>query len=293
MTWNMASVNEMLHKGREYGYSIPDNVPFNFSEFKKKRDAEILRTNGAYERNWAKEGIELIRGTASFTSPKELEIVLEDGSGTANVTAKHICIATGGYPLIPSNIEGANLGISSDGFFDISVLPKKIAIVGAGYIAVELAGVLNALDVEVHLFIRGETFLRSFDPMIQTTMTKRYEDVGVIIHKNYKGFSKVEDLSTVDANGISSNKNLKLTGVDGETIEVNELLWAIGRAPETKSLALDKAGVKLNEKGYIAVDDFQNTIVEGIYALGDVTGQIELTPGKFDYTVYGRKFANS
>jgi glutathione reductase (NADPH) len=147
-------------------------------------------------------------------------------------------------------------------------------VVGAGYIAVEMAGMLNAVGVEVHMFIRGDTFLRSFDPMIQETMTARYESVGVKIHKRYKGFEKIERLS----DGKGDEKKLKLTWEGGELV-VNELLWAVGRKPETDSLELENAGVKVNEKRYVVVDKFQNTTAEGIYALGDVTGQLELTPG--------------
>lgn len=185
-------------------------------------------------------------------------------------------IATGGYPLKPKDVPGAEHGITSDGFFDIEQLPKKIAFVGAGYIAVELAGVMNAIGVETHMFIRGETFLRNFDPMIQETLTARYENAGVKIHKNHKGFKEVVLLRE----GKGEEKLLKIIGNDGEAIEVNELLWAIGRAPEVHSLDLPKVGVKQTQKGHIEVDAFQNTSVDGIYALGDVTGQIELTPGK-------------
>lgn len=151
---------------------------------------------------------------------------------------------------------------------------------GAGYIAVEMAGMLNAIGVEVHMFIRGETFLRSFDPMVQETMTERYESVGVKIHTGYKGFEKVERISE----GKGDEKLLKLHLGGGETMEVNELLWAVGRKPETESLGLEKVGVKIGEKGYIEVDKFQNTNIDGIYALGDVTGQLELTPGLTFYS---------
>jgi glutathione reductase (NADPH) len=199
---------------------------------------------------------------------------LEDGSGKARFTAKHICIATGGYPIVPKDISGAEYGITNEGFFDIEELPSKIAVVGAGYIAVEIAGMLNAVGVEVHLFIRGQTFLRSFDPMIQETMTQRYEDAGVKIHRGYKGFEKIERIS----DGPGDKKVLHVT-LGGEKLIFNELLWAVGRAPETASLDLDVAGVKTGNKGYIVADDFQNTSAEGIYALGDVTGQMELTPG--------------
>ena len=110
--------------------------------------------------------------------------------------------------------------------------------------------------------------------MIQETVTARYESVGVKIHKGYKRFEKIEKLS----DGKGDEKKLKLTWDDGEMV-VNELLWAVGRSPETKSLELDNIGVETNEKGYVVVDQFQNTTAEGIYALGDVTGQLELTPG--------------
>jgi len=265
---------EALRDSKHYGFKTPDNISYDFAEFKKKRDANIKGLNGVYESNWNREGIELVKGTARFTGPKELTVDLEDGSGEVKYTSKHICIASGGNPIVPNDVPGAKFGITNEGFFAIEELPSKIAVVGAGYIAVEMAGMLNAIGVEVHMFIRGQTFLRSFDPMVQETMTKRYEDVGVVIHKGFKEVEKVEQIS----DGPGDKKVLHVT-VAGEKMIFNELLWAIGRSPETESLALDVAGVKTAEKGYIAVDQYQNTSAEGIYALGDVTGQLELTPG--------------
>lgn len=268
----------MLKDGVHYGYDIPQVTSFNFAEFKKNRDANIKNLNKAYERNWKRENIELVHGSATFKSEKELEVKLQQG-GKAIYTAPHILIATGGHPIKPEGVKGAEYGITSDEFFEIEELPKKIAFVGAGYIAVELAGVMNAIGIETHMFIRGEHFLRNFDPMIQQTLTKRYEDAGVKIHKNHKGFKEVISLK----DGKGEEKLLKLLGNDGATIEVNELLWAIGRAPEIETLNPAKAGVKQTNKGHIEVDAYQNTSVEGIYALGDVTGQAELTPGKLSY----------
>jgi glutathione reductase (NADPH) len=266
---------EALRQSKAYGFKTPDNIPYDFAAFRKKRDTHILGLNRAYERNWEREGIEIIHGTAGFTGQKELTIDLEDGSGKTVVSAKHICIATGGYPIVPKNILGAEHGITNEGFFALDKLPEKIAVVGAGYIAVEMAGMLNAIGVEVHLFIRGNNFLRTFDPMVQETMTKHYEAVGVKIHRGYTGMKEVELLSKAE----DGQKSLRLHLENGSTLEVNELLWAIGRAPET-GLALEVPGIKLGPKGYIAVDEYQNTNVEGIYALGDVTGQLELTPGE-------------
>lgn len=275
MTWNFASMAEALRDSKEYGYATPDKIPFSFSAFKKKRDAHIARLNHAYEVNWSRDGITLIHGTAKFLSPSEIEVDLKDQSGKARYTAKHICITTGGYPIVPE-IPGAEFGITNDGCFELEELPKKIAVVGAGYIAVEMAGMLNAVGVEVHMFIRGDVFLRNFDPMVQKTMTERYEAVGVKIHKNYEGIESVERIS----DEIGTDKILRLHLRSGETMEVNELLWAVGRKAETEKLDLVKAGVNVGEKGYIEVDKFQNTSAPGVYALGDVTGQLELTPGK-------------
>lgn len=278
MTWNFASISETLKDGVHYGYDIPPDTPFNFAEFKKKRDANIKKLNNAYEGNWKRENIELVRGNATFKSEKELEVELQDG-GVATYTAPHILIATGGRPIKPEGVKGAEYGITSDEFFNIEELPQKIAFVGAGYIAVELAGVMNAIGIETHMFIRGERFLRNFDPMIQETLTKRYEDAGVKIHRNHKGFKEVISLKE----GKGREKLLKLIGNDGAVAEVNELLWAIGRAPEIETLNPAKVGVKQTSKGHIEVDIYQNTSVAGIYALGDVTGQAELTPGKLSY----------
>ncbi|OJJ45723.1 hypothetical protein ASPZODRAFT_26348 [Penicilliopsis zonata CBS 506.65] len=272
MTWNFATINETLHVGKSYGYAIPEDIKFDYAEFKHKRDAVIKRLNGAYERNWGREGIDLVHGRARFVEPKTIEVSLEDGT-KARYTAPHILIATGGRPTVPG-VPGAEHGITSDGFFEIEDLPPKLAVVGAGYIAVELAGVMAAIGVETHMFIRGETFLRKFDPMIQKTMTDRYEASGVHIHKSHAGFKEIQLLR----DGKGKDKLLKLIAHDGSEIEVNELLWAVGRQPEIEDLNLDIPGIDRKPSGHIVVDEYQNTSVPGVYALGDVTGHAELTP---------------
>lgn len=277
MTFNMASVNEAIHAAKHYGYKIPDYT-FDFGEFVQKRHDIIKGLNGVYENNWSKEGIELIHGTATFLSKNELEVDLQDGSGKVKLTADKVCIAVGGHPTKPGFIKGSEHGISSDEFFSIKKLPKKMGFLGSGYIAVELAGMVNALGVETHIFIRGNTILTKFDPMIQETMTKHYEELGVHIHKKHPGFKEVQLLNKAASEEDPSEKLLKLVDNDGNEIELNEMLWAIGRAPETEKLALDKIGVKTKDNGHIVVDKYQNTNVDGIYAIGDVTGQAELTP---------------
>lgn len=279
MTYNMASINATLKKsGRHYGYNIPENTSFDFGAFVEKRDARIKALNGVYENNWDAEGIDLLKGNATFVSEHEMEVDMKDGSGKIRVTAPEITIATGGFPLKPMDIKGAEYGITSDQFFLMKTLPKRIVFVGAGYIAVELAGMLNALGVETHMYIRHSTFLRKFDPMIQDTLTKHYEDAGVIIHKNHPGIKEVVQLQAASSESDPSSKQLKLISNDGSELECNELLWAIGRAPEVQDLDLKRIGMKLGGKGHIVVDAYQDTNVPGIHAIGDVTGQAELTP---------------
>ncbi|KAJ5769706.1 hypothetical protein N7520_004265 [Penicillium odoratum] len=273
LTWNLAFVNEMIEASRKYGYNIPDEVTVDYSSFKAKRDAIVKRLNGVYERNWKKETIDLVRGRASFVSSQTIEVTRSDNLRKIQYTAPHILIATGGRPNIP-DLPGAQYGMTSDGFFDLEELPSKVAIVGAGYIAVELAGVMAALGVETHMFIRGSHLLRKFDPMIQSTITNHYERAGITIHREHRGFAEVQLLKS----GENNHKFLKLVNQDGSEIIVNDILWAIGRSPEISDLQLDRLGIDLNSSGRVRVDEYQNTSVKGIYALGDVTGQAELTP---------------
>lgn len=212
-----------------------------------------------------------MHGWAKLLSRNSVEITLDDGTKSV-VNAKKILIAVGGNPTIPPHIPGSEYGTNSDGFFDIETLPKKVALVGAGYIAVEFAGMFNALGVETHLFIRHDTFLRSFDPMIQQVSVKEYERLGVKLHKR-------SHLTSVEKDAAGKLAiNFKEGEGEQSISDVDHLIWAVGRTPAVEGLGLDKAGVKTNEKGYIEVDEYQNTSTENIYALGDVCGQIELTP---------------
>ncbi len=206
--------------------------------------------------------------------------MLDDGS-KETIRAKKILLATGGHPNIPK-IPGAELGITSDGFFDLEKRPNKVALIGAGYIAVEMAGMFHHLGSETHLFIRHDKFLRPFDPMIQDKIMEEYERQGIIIHRN-SSQQKVE----------KSDLGLKFYYADDKTkqgvLDLDCLLWAIGRSPEVEDLGLEKAGVKQEENGHIIADDYQNTNVNGIYSLGDVCGKVELTPVAI---AAGRQLAN-
>jgi len=275
VTWNAASIAETLrHDAKPYGFSVQETAPFDWSTFKSKRDAYVKRLNGIYEKNLNNDKVEYIHGRASFKSKNEVVVKLDDGSETI-ISAKKVLIAVGGHPTKPdsSKIPGAELGTDSDGFFEIARQPEKVAIVGAGYIAVEFAGMFHALGTETHLFIRHDKFLRTFDPMIQEKVVAEYERQGVIIHKNSTQ-TKVEKTS-------DGKKKIYYKDSNGEgSLEVDDLIWAIGRSPETHDLGMDKlGGIATNDKGHIKVDKYQNTNIENIYALGDVCDQgFELTP---------------
>ena len=277
VTWNAATIAEHIHDAAAYGFSIEHTAPFDMTTFKGKRDDYVKRLNDIYKKNLDKDHVEFLHGRAHLTSSSSAEVDLDDGS-KVNINAKKILLATGGHPNPPPKLPGGGgeLGINSDGFFDLAKLPKRVALVGAGYIAVEMAGMFHHLGSETHLFIRHQNFLRPFDPMIQDTITAEYERQGIHIHR-YSSQEKVEKIE--DKEGwIRLHYKDSSTKDSTSTLELDCLLWAIGRSPETEDLGLEKAGVNTGPKGHISVDEYQNTNIDNIYALGDVTGQVELTP---------------
>lgn len=271
ITWNAAAIAETIKDAKAYGFSVQQTAPFDWPGFTKKRSAYIERLNGIYEKNLKNDKVEYLHGTATFQDPHQVRVTLDDKS-EVDIKAKKILIAVGGYPNIPGGIEGADLGITSDGFFELEKQPEKVAVVGAGYIAIEMAGMFHALGTETHLFIRHDNFLRTFDPLIQEKVMAEYERQGIIVHKQ-SSQSKLEDIG-------NGKKKLHYKDSKGEgSVDVDTVLWAIGRSPELKQLNLDVTGVKTNDKSHIPVDAHQNTNVEHIYALGDVCDKgFELTP---------------
>ncbi|KAJ8331059.1 Glutathione reductase [Batrachochytrium dendrobatidis] len=273
--WNAADVAETLHNASCYGFDVSSNAPFSWSTFKQKRDEYVKRLNGIYTSNLEKSGIDMINGTASFVDSHNVSVNGEI------IYGKHILIATGSRAWIPS-FEGAQEhGMTSDGFFELDFLPKKVAIVGAGYIAVELAGIFQTLGAQVSLYIRQNEFLRSFDKIIQEGVMDQYKKIGVNIVPT-SAVTKVENLATPG----EKHKNLKLTVINKDTLDTTihegaqALIWAVGRNANVESLNLATSipQIKLNDKGFIVVDEFQNTDAEGVYALGDVCGKEMLTP---------------
>jgi len=265
--FNAALHAEILHDHKDYGFDVSADVKFNWPKIKEKRDAYIKRLNGIYDRNLGKSGITTIEGYAKFVGPRTVSVNNEEYTG------KHVLIATGTHAVIPSNeqTEGADLGITSDGFFLLEDLPKRAAVVGAGYIAVELAGILHALGCDTTLYIRRNEFLRTFDKDVRTYLMEEMEASGIKIRKNVN----VKSLVKKDG-GI----NLTATANDGSNASfedhVDEVVWAVGRGP--KDIGWKEAGVEVNKAGYVVVDKYQNTNVEGTYCVGDVQGKAFLTP---------------
>ena len=208
--WHAADVAEKIRHAKGYQFKGPGiGAPqFSWSTFKPLRDAYIQRLNGIYDRNVDKEGVEQHHGTARVVSPSAVEVTRPDGS-TYTLNTDRVCVATGGRPTVPSEdeIPGASLGIDSDGFFDLAEQPRRVAVVGAGYIAVELAGVLHTLGSEVTMLIRGETVLRTFDPTLGETLTNWMKHTGINFRHGSK-VKKVEARASVEYSTASTRRDI-------------------------------------------------------------------------------------
>ncbi|VTY33163.1 Glutathione reductase [Streptococcus salivarius] len=259
--WYGAQVAETLHRyAGEYGFDVTLNK-FDFATLKANRQAYIDRIHGSYERGFDSNGVERVYEYAKFVDPHTVEVAGE------RYTAPHILIATGGHALYP-NIPGSEYGITSDGFFELDEVPKRTAVIGGGYIAVEVAGVLNALGSDTHLFVRKDRPLRTFDKDIIDVLVDEMAKSGPTLHTHANATEVVKN----------ADDSLTISFDNGETVTVDCLIWAIGRAANTSGFGLEKTGVELTERGNIYSDAFENTSVPGIYALGDVTGKLDLTP---------------
>jgi glutathione reductase (NADPH) len=260
--WNAADLAVGLHDAPEYGFRLK-NDGLEWPVMKQKRDAYVLKLNGIHETLLSAKKVELVRGHAQFL---DAHTVL---AAERRLTAKHIIIATGSQPMVPP-IKGAELGITSDGFFELEERPQRVAVVGSGYIAIEVAGILNNLGPKTTLVLRGETCLRGFDSMIGQSTLKILRDGGVDVAIN----SRPDKLLRGD------DGTLHLHTHDGRVLKAfDTVIWAIGRSAWTKGLGLEKAGVKLDDNGYIPVDKYQVTNVENVYAIGDIIGRAaQLTP---------------
>lgn len=265
--WYGAQIAEAINLyAPDYGFDV-EVKNFDYKKLVESRDAYIDRIHTSYGNVLSKNNVDVISGFAKFVDAHTVEVSLNDG-GTELVTADHILIATGGRPSRPA-IKGAEYGIDSDGLFALDHLPKRVAVVGAGYIAVEIAGVFNSLGSETHLFVRQHAPLRNFDPIITETLMEVMSKDGIYLYTH-----SIPQELVKNADG-----SLTLKFENGNQVEVDCVVWAIGREPTTDKINLAAAGVETNDRGFVKVDKYQNTNVKGIYAVGDIIeGGIELTP---------------
>ena len=259
--WNAAHFADALAISQDYGFELPE-AEFNWASFKTTRDAYVERLNGIYLRNLDGSGVDLFQGWASFESSHQIRV------GDTLLSADHILIATGGRPTIP-DLPGAELGITSDGFFELTEQPKRPLVIGAGYIATELAGVLHSLGSDVTMLLRKNILLRGFDTTLREAVMDEMQSAGV----NILTCIQMESI------GREDNGRLAVHRQDGEVISGFDcVLFAIGRDPVTDGIGLENTGLETDPAGFIPTDEWQNTAVSGLYAVGDVTGRQALTP---------------
>jgi glutathione reductase (NADPH) len=258
--WNAAGVALGLVDAADYGFNVAVDGN-DWPVLKRKRDAYVLRLNGIYERNLAAKGVAYVRGAARFLDKGSVEVNGE------RLTARHIVIATGGKAIMP-NLPGAQYGITSDGFFELEQRPKRVAIVGGGYVACEFAGAFHELGSEVELFIRKDHLLMSFDAMLGKSLMREMRERGITVHTH------VIPASVREVSGLKT-----LVAEDGREFSGFDCVqWGVGRAANVAELELSKAGVAMDDCDYVVTDGLQNTNVPGVYAIGDVTGRAALTP---------------
>ncbi|NP_001018390.1 glutathione reductase, mitochondrial [Danio rerio] len=283
--WNTSTHAEYLHDHEDYGFEGA-KAHFSWQIIKHKRDAYVSRLNQIYRSNLEKGKIEFIHGYARFTDDPEPTVEVNG----KKYTATHILISTGGHPSTVSedDVPGSSLGITCDGFFELESCPKRSVIVGAGYIAVEMAGILSTLGSKTSIIIRQGGVLRNFDALISSNCTKELQNNGIDLRKNTQVKSVKKNGKGLSITLVTKDPDDKDSQEKFDTInDVDCLLWAIGREPNTAGLNLSQIGVKLDERGHIVVDEFQNTSRPGVYAVGDVCGRALLTPDEAVKT-YGK-----
>ncbi len=246
-----------------YGWS-PVESAFDWPRFIECKDIEISRLSGIYVTNLRKAGATLLHGRAVLKDAHTVEIL---GDKPQTVTAEKILIAVGGRPVTPPDLPGVEHAITSEEAFHLPQLPKRVLVVGAGYIAVEFASIFNGMGAETTLIYRGSNVLRGFDDDVRTHLADEMEKRGIKVILGCE-HDRIEKTAT----GLVSHMK------DGHSVETDVVMFATGRAPYVKDLGLEAAGVELNERGAIKVDKFSKTNVDSIWALGDVTDRINLTP---------------
>jgi len=249
------------HIAEGFGWSA-SGATFDWPRFREAKDREIARLSGLYVANLTRSGAEIIEGRAVLTGPNSLEV-----EGRGAVTAERILIATGGRPSRPEDLPGAGLAVTSEEAFDLPALPRSVVIVGGGFIAVEFAGIFNGLGVDVTLVYRGEQILRGFDEDVRSHVAAEIQRRGVKL---------VLGAHPLGISGREGALSCRLS--DGQVLASDQVMLATGRRPHTRGLGLEAAGVETGPNGEIRVDEWSRTSAPSIWAVGDVTDRINLTP---------------
>lgn len=254
-----SSFPEDFHMAQGYGWSVGE-TSFDWPRFIDTKDKEIDRLNGLYIKTLTNAGVEMVEGRATITGPNSVEVAGK------TITAEKILVAVGGWPTLPK-VPGIEHAITSNEAFHLPEQPERVAIVGGGYIAVEFAGIFNGMGSAVTQIYRGDMLLRGFDEDIRQRLTDamRHKGIDVRTHVNVMSIEKTES-------------SLLLTLTDDTFLEVDQVMYATGRAPKTEGLGLEEVGVALDEDGSIMVDSYSRTNVPSIFAVGDVTNRAQLTP---------------
>ena len=239
-----------------------EKVSFDWGTLIENKDKEIDRLNKAYIRNLEAAGAELILERATIKDNHTVQLA----SGRT-MTSKYILIATGAKPFVPRHLPGHEFAITSNEAFDLDFLPRRMVIVGGGYIAVEFAGIFAGLGVETILLLRGDQILRGFDDDIRNHLAAEMIKKGIDIRVK-------SDVSKIERSG----DGVRITLEDGKLIGASQIMFATGRMPNTQEMGLENVGLHGSAHGAVAVNEFSQTKVENIYAVGDVTNRVNLTP---------------
>ncbi|MDE0029610.1 MAG: glutathione-disulfide reductase [Deltaproteobacteria bacterium] len=242
-----------------FGWSVGERS-FDWPSLVRNKDQEIARLNSIYRNLLQSHGVELFESRARVLDPHTVEVA------GRRVTAAHILVATGGWPTVP-DVPGKEHAITSNEAFHLPEMPRHIVIVGGGYIAVEFAGIFHGMGVKVTQLYRGALFMRGFDIDVRNTLADEMRKKGIDLRFE-------ADIAAIERNGGTLAATLK----DGRTLETDAVMFATGRLPNTRGLGIEETGVELARNGAVVVNDRYQTSVPSIYALGDVTDRVKLTP---------------